>query len=183
VIYGKRIILRRLLEEDWETWYRWICDPQVTAYMNPGLGVPSSALEVKEAIRRYAQSSQDRISFTVTTQEGHPLGVAQFIHLDLWARKAEFAILVGEAEYRGKGYGEEITRLMLQFAFNRLNLHKVWLTVDEDNVPGIRCYEKVGFRHDGILRDEIYKNGRYVNRLIMSILAEEFNASPDSATS
>jgi RimJ/RimL family protein N-acetyltransferase len=47
-------------------------------------------------------------------------------------------------------------------------------TVDADNPAGIRCYEKVGFSRDGVLRDEVFKNGVYVDRIIMSILRNEF---------
>ncbi|WP_092506285.1 GNAT family N-acetyltransferase [Virgibacillus salinus] len=77
---------------------------------------------------------------------------------------------IGEKSEWGKGYGTEVVEILVNFAFSRLNLHKVYLTVDSDNIGAIRCYEKVGFYKDGVLRDEVFKNGKYVNRIYMSIL-------------
>jgi len=67
-----------------------------------------------------------------------------------------------------------VTRVVLDFAFERLNLHKVYLTVDADNPSAIRSYNKAGFKKDGVLRDEVYKNGQYVDRILMSILKHEY---------
>jgi len=53
-------------------------------------------------------------------------------------------------------------------------LHRVFLSVREDNTAALGLYEKIGFIREGIMRDSIYKDGKYISLIIMSILEEEF---------
>lgn len=173
---GDRIMLRRLLPDDGALWERWLSDPELNAIMSTGMGSPISPVMLREAAERLAEDSTTRIDFTILTLEGVPIGSVHLADIDPWARRAELGIFIGEPGYRGCGLGTEATRLLLTFAFQQLNLHKVWLTVDADNTPGLRCYDKLGFHHDGILRHEVFKNGRYVDRVLMSILDDEFHS-------
>ena len=91
-----------------------------------------------------------------------------------WSKHAEFGIWIEDKKVWGQGYATEATSVVLKFAFERLNLHKVYLTVDADNLGAIRSYEKSGFKKDGILRDEVYNNGQHVDRIMISILKHEF---------
>lgn len=83
---------------------------------------------------------------------------------------------IGRPEWRGKGYGTEALRLVLNYAFYELNLYRVGLDVIGDNLQAIRAYEKVGFRHEGALRGAVHRDGVRVDRLYMGILAEEYKA-------
>ncbi|MDV2682792.1 GNAT family protein [Alkalihalophilus lindianensis] len=170
MIKSKRIMLRPVVEEDWELRYKWLSDRDVNATLPSGSGLPLTPNAVRERTRKYAESNDKGIYFTIVGEDNKPIGNAQLFKIDPWNRHAEIGLWIGEKSEWGKGYGTEVTEILVQFAFNRLNLHKVYLTVDADNVGAIRCYEKVGFHSDGILRDEIYKNGKYVNRIYMSLL-------------
>lgn len=88
-------------------------------------------------------------------------------------RSAEFAILIGEKNSRGKGYAKKSTKLMIDFAFNDLNLNRVFLKVQEDNDKAIKLYKKCEFQVEGILRQSIFKKGKYMNEIIMSIIKTE----------
>ncbi|MCS4515774.1 GNAT family N-acetyltransferase [Clostridium botulinum] len=66
----------------------------------------------------------------------------------------------GEEEARGKGYGTQVTELVLNFAFKELNLHRIHLTVLEYNHRAIKLYEKVGFRREGTYREFIHRDGK-----------------------
>ena len=71
-------------------------------------------------------------------------------------------------------HGTQAMRLYIDHLFNQLNLHRVSLLVYETNPAGIRCYEKVGFKHEGTLREAIFKHGHYINVHMMSILSTEW---------
>lgn len=175
MLIGNRVILRRIEEEDWIYRYKWLSDSKVNQTLSSGLGIPITSLKAKEQINGYLNEVLTRVDFMVLDKENdEPIGFVYLFGIEHWARRSEVGIFIGNSQYRGKGYGEEIIRIVLKFAFERLNLHKVWLTVDDDNEAGKKCYKKVGFREDGRLRDEIFKNGIYVDRLIMSILQSEF---------
>ena len=68
----------------------------------------------------------------------------------------------------------EAVRLLLDFAFRDLNLHRVYLHVFDTNAAAIRIYEKVGFVREGVLRQAAHIDGRYVDVMVMSILREEY---------
>lgn len=95
-------------------------------------------------------------------------------------RSWEFRILIGAPDYVGKGIGTEATRMVVDWGFRRLNAHRIWLGVNAENLGAIRCYEKVGFKREGTLREEIFCNGHYVDAIRMSILENEWT-SPTTA--
>ena len=66
--------------------------------------------------------------------------------------------------------------LVLDYAFGPLALNRVWVQVDERNTRGIRAYQKAGFRHEGLLRESRYVDGRYHNTLLMAVLRGEWRA-------
>jgi RimJ/RimL family protein N-acetyltransferase len=74
----------------------------------------------------------------------------------------------------GKGYGSEAMRLMLDYGFGILNLHRIELDVFAFNERAIRAYEKLGFQKEGIKRDCLFYEYEYHDAIIMSILADEF---------
>lgn len=99
---------------------------------------------------------------------------ATWDYIDWKNRNAELGITIGEKAYWGQGYGTDAIRTLLDLAFREMNLHRIFLRVDEDNARGIRCYEKVGFRQEGTLRDATFKEGTYQSQHVMSILKSEF---------
>jgi RimJ/RimL family protein N-acetyltransferase len=76
----------------------------------------------------------------------------------------------------GKGIGQEVTRLLLKYAFEELNLHRVDLRVLAYNVRAINCYKKCGFIIEGTERESAYVDGAWYDDLIIGILAHEFIA-------
>ncbi len=89
-----------------------------------------------------------------------PIGTTMLMDIDLENRRAEFGIVIGEPDSRGKGYGTETTRLMLDYAFTARGLGNVLLTVNAYNLAGLRAYEKAGFREFGRRRACRYMGGQ-----------------------
>ncbi|HAV90631.1 MAG TPA: N-acetyltransferase [Eubacterium sp.] len=100
----------------------------------------------------------------VIEYNGIPVGLIGLLSVDRDNSKAEYYISMGEEKYKNKGIATIATRMILQFAFQELNLHKVYLNVDALNVVACKLYEKVGFVCEGIFHDDIIKNGQYIDR-------------------
>lgn len=96
--------------------------------------------------------------------------------VDWVGRDAFVGIGIGETEYWSKGYGTDTMNVLLRYAFTEINLKRVTLTVFEYNPRAIRSYEKVGFRHEGHLRNLLNREGRRWNEVYMGILREEWMA-------
>jgi RimJ/RimL family protein N-acetyltransferase len=106
-----------------------------------------------------------------------PIGHTDLFDIDERDRTAEFGILIGEADVRGKGYGTETARLMLDYAFTALGMHSVFLRTDGFNLAGQRAYAKAGFKEIGRRRERRWMDGRWWDEVFMDCLASEF-ASP-----
>jgi len=81
------------------------------------------------------------------------IGNIGFVNLDLINKVGELGIFIGNKDYWGKGYGMEAIQLLLDFGFNMLNLHNVYLRVFSFNKPAINCYKKIGFKEVGRIRE------------------------------
>ncbi|MCA1725758.1 MAG: GNAT family N-acetyltransferase, partial [Thermomicrobia bacterium] len=103
-----------------------------------------------------------------------PIGNALWRDIDYRNRTAAMAIFIGDAADRGKGYGTEATRLMLDYAFTALGLHSVMLTCYAFNLAGQRAYEKAGFRECGRRHECHWMGGRFWDEIYMECLASEF---------
>jgi RimJ/RimL family protein N-acetyltransferase len=88
-------------------------------------------------------------------------------------RTAEFAIYIGDKDFRGKGYSKEATIQTLKFGFYKLGLNRIFLKVLEENEPAIHLYKSIGFVNEGLLRSSVYKNGKFKNECIFSLLSAE----------
>jgi len=102
------------------------------------------------------------------------IGITLLKDINFVNSSAETAIYIGDTDYRGKGMSIQAMRLTLDFAFSKLNLHRAWLRVRSDNLPAIRLYKRIGFCEEGVLREAEYKNGVYLDIIILSILKHEY---------
>jgi RimJ/RimL family protein N-acetyltransferase len=93
-------------------------------------------------------------------------------HRDVY-RSWEARFLIFSADAVGKGLGKEVVSLLTSYAFQRLNAHRVWLGVSEDNKRAVKCYIDCGYVYEGRLRDEIFYNGKYHAAIRLSILEGE----------
>jgi RimJ/RimL family protein N-acetyltransferase len=96
--------------------------------------------------------------------------------IDLRNRHACFGIVIGRKDLWGQGLGTEATRLVVDYAFATLNLHRIWLHAYEYNERGVRAYEKVGFKREGVLREDCYRDGRYWDTIAMAIIRADWEA-------
>ena len=105
------------------------------------------------------------------------LGLVSLVSIDHINQSAEFHIMIGNQEKQGKGIGTFAVKAMLDHAFNNLNLHRIELTVLEDNKRAQHVYEKCGFVKEGVRRKAKYKNGKFVDMYVYSVLKEEYEGN------
>jgi diamine N-acetyltransferase len=177
-LYGERIRLRAVEKEDIPTFLRWINDVDVTE--NLVLITPWSHTQEERwyeaMLKRHIAEHALVIEVKVDEDEQiyYPIGNCQFIDINWRNRSAEVGIMIGEKSYWGKGFGTEVMRVLLTHGFNSLNLNRIWLRVIAENRRGIRAYEKAGFVHEGIFRQDEYRQGKYHDVYIMSVLKDEW---------
>lgn len=130
---------------------------------------------VEAAYRRFWQDP-DRVDMAVCRiEDDRVVGEVVLNQVDAYNRSANFRIAI-YAGFRGRGYGTEATRLMLDYGFRVRNLHRIELEVWSQNPRAAHVYETVGFRREGVRRQSWLDEGRYYDSWIMGILAHEFES-------
>jgi UDP-4-amino-4,6-dideoxy-N-acetyl-beta-L-altrosamine N-acetyltransferase len=111
----------------------------------------------------------------ILTVDGLPIGLIGLT--DLAHGRGSMAFYIGEAEYRGKGYGVAGLSLVLGKAFGELRLRKVWAEVLADNAPAVRLYERRGFTRQAHLVAHVVKNGQPIDVIGLGLVADAWAAS------
>jgi RimJ/RimL family protein N-acetyltransferase len=173
-IEGELIALGPLRRELIPLYARWQGDFAVQrTYRTPG---PVTIEEATAWYERRAAGHGDSWFTIYERATWRPIGYTEIDGIDWRGRTAYFGILIGEADARGRGYGTETTRLMLDFAFTALGLHNVLLTTDAYNLAGQAAYRKAGFRECGRRRECVPLNGQRYDLVYMDCLASEFTS-------
>jgi aminoglycoside 6'-N-acetyltransferase len=177
-IEGPRLRFRPIEERDLPDILRWLADPEVREFY----GDPDETVE--EAREHFMEPDVTpcwRFVIEEHTHEGtRGVGEIQYYHPypgDEWTWSAGIDIFIGEPDARGRGLGTEAVRTMLAHLFEVKRLHRVTIDPEVANRRAIRCYEKAGFRLDGVLRHNAFEHGEYVDTHFMSILDHEWPAA------
>lgn len=118
------------------------------------------------------QHNNNKRSFILTNEQKR-LGLIQLLDIDFIHRHAEFAIMIDPAA-QGNGYAFKATELAMNYAFTVLNLHKLYLYVDEENEKAIHIYKKCGYKSVATLEEEFFVRGTYHNVVIMNIFQRDY---------
>jgi RimJ/RimL family protein N-acetyltransferase len=176
-LHGERVRLTAVDAADAEVVWSWYQDHEFSVLDGNIYG--SSLQTTAEFLRTLQSPSFADASFGIQDEAGRLIGLVRLKRADPVERSADFGIAITR-EHWNQGYGSDATRTALRFAFYEMGLHRVALGVVEDNARARRVYEKCGFREEGREREAKYRVGRYVDRIVMSILEPEFRAvQPD----
>lgn len=170
---GTLVRPRPITREDLPRIVDWIADPEVRRYLN--FYRPVSLADEERWLENLGKAANQEV-FAIETLEGRHIGNLGLHDVHPRYRTAEAGIFIGEREFWGKGYGTDAMRLLLDFGFGQLNLHRVFLHVHAGNHRAIRSYDKCGFVREGVLRQAAYKDGRYEDVIVMSILQPEYRS-------
>jgi RimJ/RimL family protein N-acetyltransferase len=174
-IEGELVALGPLRRELLPLYQRWINDLGTTRTLD----LPPQPMTLEKEQDWYDQNSraENSVPFTIYERETlRPIGNTGLDGVDHRNRTATFGIVIGESDCRGKGYGTETARLMLDFAFTALGLYNVMLMVFEFNPAGIKAYEKAGFKEIGRRRKSRMMGGKLWDDIYMDCLSSEFQS-------
>jgi len=172
-LYGREVYLRPLEQEDLERCTRWVNDPDLTQFLYLG-AFPMNSVQENEWFQTMCQSKNVILLAICTGENDTHIGMTGLHGIDFVSRFATLGIFIGEKNMQGEGYGTEAIELVLKHAFLTLNLNRVELTSMEFNERALGCYNKIGFVKEGCLRKKQYKQGKYCDEIVFSILRSEW---------
>lgn len=180
ILYGPRIRLRAPEREDIPAFLRWVNDPEVCEFLEH---YTVFNREMEEAwydsvVKGPAIELPRVIDVKIPeNQTWFPIGNTAFMDFHQVNRSAEIGIMIGEKDYWDQGYGTEALRLMCDYGFNTLNMHRIYLRVFQGHDRGSKAYQKVGFVYEGTMRQARYHAGRYWDVDFMSIIRTDWKQS------
>jgi RimJ/RimL family protein N-acetyltransferase len=171
-LIGKNIYLSPFSDEDYILFTEWINDYETARDLNQFSNVFSLEDE-KDFVENTKKSNKIYLSI-VKEENDELIGNISLANIDNIHKTATLGIMIGKKDERGKGYGTEAITLMLDYAFNYLNLNNIMLEALCTNIKAVKCYEKCGFKKMGIRRESSYINGKYRDNIFMQILKKDF---------
>ncbi len=174
---GKLVRLREYRKEDIPLKLSYINDPEILKYVEPGIPYP---VTLNEELRWFEALSAFRDSYRFaieTAADSNYIGDCGINSIDWKNSIASVAIFIGNSACRGKGYGTEAMKLLVDFAFRQVNINKIRLNVYSFNVGAIKSYEKCGFKIEGVLRQELFREGSYHDIIAMGILRKDYDVT------
>ncbi|MFX1278220.1 MAG: GNAT family N-acetyltransferase [Promethearchaeota archaeon] len=175
MLKGERIILGPIKREYIDSFLKWLNDPEIMHYISRY--IPLTRMKEEDWIENL-KNRDDTILFAISIfdengKEKH-IGNCGLHDIDWKNRSCEVGIMIGEKEYHGKGYGTEAMVQLVKYGFEEVNLNRIYLRVFDFNERAINSYIKVGFIKEGRLRQAQFKNGKYHDIFLMSILYEDW---------
>ncbi|MFE8702967.1 GNAT family N-acetyltransferase [Cytobacillus sp. FJAT-54145] len=169
---GNRVYLRPLSLDDTELYFETLYHPQTRMLTG------TQKVFTKEQIHRYiegkASDSTSVLLLIALRETDEVIGDIALQSIDGMNRSANIRIAINQDQHQGKGYGQEAMKLMLDYGFGILNLHRVELNVFAFNERAASVYEKLGFKQEGVQREALYYNHQYHDSILMSILEDEY---------
>lgn len=167
------VTIRKLEEKDIANKIKWINDERNNRFLHYDL-----PLEYEKTLDWYNRNKgrSDRFD-AVIEYNGLPVGIIGLLNIDKKCRKAEIYITIGEHELKGKGIAKEATKLLLNYAFDTLDLNKVYLFTEKDNVIAQKLFERLGFIKEGLLHDDVINRDILVSRYVYAYYKRDHNQS------
>lgn len=170
-----RVYFRALEPEDYKISVKWRNDDEINSMIGGPKYFVSSEYEKKWVENKILGNSTDTALAVCLKENKKYIGNVYLSEIDWINRSGRCPILIGDKNERGKGFATEAQLLILKFAFYERGLNRVFAHVLESNKASLRMYEKCGYQKEGILRHSVYKNGKFENQFILSILRSEFD--------
>ena len=169
---GKRVYLRPIEKTDASRMLRWINDPETRRWL--GRCHPLNLTREEEYIDNKYKDDRDVTLAIVLTEGDRHIGSVGLHHIDLLNQTAVTGMLIGEKDSRGQGYGPAAKALMLDYAFNTLNLRTVRSATIATNVASARSLEKSGYVQVGRLPDQFFREGCWHDELLWCITRKQW---------
>jgi RimJ/RimL family protein N-acetyltransferase len=170
-LVGKKVKLRPLFEADLQLCLKWINDPEVRVFLSSHL--PVGLEKELEWLKRLNTDGGVTLAI-VTIADNKHIGNIGLHRIDWKDRKAETGTVIGEKDYWGKGYGTDAKMILLDYAFNNLNLHKITSRVLAFNKRSLHYSLHCGYKVEGTLRQSVFRNGKYWDEILLGVFKEEW---------
>jgi RimJ/RimL family protein N-acetyltransferase len=172
MLEGKRVVLRPVEERDLEMIAHWRNAPDIRPFFFTPLPVyPGGQRKWYEGL----VSDHSRLIFMIETREGKAVGFIGLSSIDARNQECEIGPGIVDPSERSHGYAEEAIELLIRYAFEELNLHRLYAACYPFNRV-IELMKLYGFQEEGVLRQAAFTRGKFYDKVILGLLREEWQS-------
>lgn len=172
-IEDARIYLRGIYSSDANATYcSWMKDTEVTLYLESRF-YPHSVESIASYISQVNASADSVLCAIVVKDKDIHIGNIKVGSINWIHRYADIGILIGDKTYWGKGFAVEAIKLVVDYAFTKLNVHRLEAGC-YGNIRSMKAFKKAGFIEEGCLKQRYYCDGGYVDRVCLGIVRENW---------
>ena len=170
------VVLRPFGEQDIDQLIAWLDEEALLfSWAGPGVRYPLDRSQVTTYPESDATGSARSLPYAAAAPGGGVVGHVELTEIDARLRQLRLSrLIVGDPALRGRGFGRAITLRACAVAFERLGVHRIWLSVPAGNKAGVGCFERAGFTREGVLRECLPRQGDYWSCVVMSLLDREW---------
>lgn len=164
------IAIRKFEEKDIPNKIKWINDSNNNKYLHYNL-----PLKYDKTLNWFLNNKErtDRYD-AVIEAEGVPVGLIGLLSIDKKNSKAEYYITIGEDKYKGKGIAKLASEILLEYAFEKLQINKVYLFTETENIKAQKLFKKIGFKKEGLLKEDVKNINGFVDRYVYEICKDDY---------
>lgn len=168
-----KVRLIPLEKEHVETVKKWRNDEEIRKYFFNYHFI--NQVQQEEWFERYCKDNKQIIFAIIESESNNFIGTIGLSNIDHFNQRAELGTLIGNNNYWGKGFATKASLIVLNYAFNNMNLNKIYCQILDSNTGSIKKNEKVGFKIEGRLKDHAFNDGAFHDVILMGILREDFS--------
>jgi len=168
----KKVNLRKVVKNDLKKIRDWRNSPGIWDFNSQYILL--NMIHQKDWYASISIKNSERRMFLIQLKKGIPIGICGLINIDFQQKSAEVAIILGEKEIHGEGIGTEVLRLLLEYGFKKLKLHRIYAEIFENNIISVKLFERLNFKYELTLKQRLWRKGKWWNVFVYSILENEF---------
>ncbi len=168
-----RVYLRALEPTDYKTSINWRRDDEIWGMLGGTKYFVSEAYE-KQWVEKSIFDSKDVKLAICLKEDDRYIGNVYMTNIDMQKQSCHSHVLIGEKDCWGKGYAVEALTLLCDYMFSERNIHRIQAIVLESNQASLKMHQKCGYKIDGLMRDSVFKDGKFQNQYILSLLKDDF---------
>lgn len=167
----EKVFLRALELDDYKTSIKWRNDLRIWDMLGGVRYFVSESYE-KRWIENAIFNSKDVRLAICLKENNRYIGNVYMTDINQLERSCTSHILIGEQDCWGKGYGCEALTLATNYMFKERNMHRIQALILESNIQSLKMHQKCGYEVEGLLRDTVFKNGKFQSQYILSLLSK-----------
>ena len=172
MLRGQKVYLKLIEEEHMEKRAQWINNPEIQKTLN--YDIPTSLSKTKAWFHKVLMDNTRREFSIFTVEDDKYIGFCGIFQIQVPVMKGELHCVIGDTSYQKGGYGTEAYKLLTDYGFRELGLNRIYGYQLGHNAAAHRVVEKLGWKREGFLRQDVYSHGAVHDRYIVSIIREDW---------